>query len=71
MLAHRVRRRPNIKPALGQWDNVASNVFPANTTRWPIAGLMLAQRRRRWANINPALGQCLIFDGSVFWTTRQ
>ena len=37
--------------------------IPANTTRWPNAGLMLAQRRRRWANISPALGQRVVFAG--------
>ena len=31
------------------------NGVPANTRRWPNAGLMLAQRLRRWANIKPAL----------------
>ena len=36
---------------------------PADTTRWPNAGLMLAHRLRRWANINPALGQRVVFAG--------
>ena len=36
---------------------------PANTTRWPNAGLMLAHRLRRWANIKPALGQRVVFAG--------
>ena len=35
--------------------------IPANTRRWPNAGLILCQRRRRWANIKPALGQRLLF----------
>ena len=35
--------------------------IPANTTRWPNAGLMLAHCLRRWANISPALGQRIVF----------
>ena len=41
----------------------STDTIPANTTRWPNAGLMLAHRLRRWASINPALGQCLVFAG--------
>ena len=37
---------------------------PANTTRWPNAGLMLAHRLRRSANISPALGQHVVFAES-------
>ena len=44
-------------------NNTEAEGFPANTRRWPSAGLMLAQRRRRWVNISPALGQRLVFSG--------
>ena len=40
-----------------------ANPYPANTRRWPNAGLMLSHRLRRWANIRSALGQCLVFAG--------
>ena len=39
--------------------------IPANTTRWPDAGLMLAQRRWRWANISPALGRRVVFADNL------
>ena len=38
--------------------------FPANTRRWPKAGLRLAHSLRRWANIIPALGQRFVFAGN-------
>ena len=37
--------------------------FPANTRRWPNAGVMLGHRLRRWPNNNPTLGQRLVFAG--------
>ena len=45
--------------------------IPANTTRWPNAGLMLAHRLRRWANISPALGQSVVFAGIQLGIDRQ
>ena len=44
------------------WEIKCSD--PANTRRWPNAGLLLAQRRRRWVNISPALSQSLVFTGN-------
>ena len=40
---------------------VQSQAAPANTRRWPNAGLMLAHRLRRWANISPVLSDCVVF----------
>ena len=39
--------------------------YPADTRRWPDAGLMLGQRRRRWPNIKPALGQWWVYPYSA------
>ena len=38
-------------------------IYPANTTRWPNAGLMLAHRLRLWANISPALRHVSCLQG--------
>ena len=37
---------------------------PANTRRWPNAGLRLDQSRRRRANISSTLGKQLVFGGT-------
>ena len=50
-------------------DHLPRN-YPANTTKWPNAGLMLAQRHRQWTNISPALGQRLVFSGKQYNTMQ-
>ena len=43
----------------------AAEVAPANTIRWPNAGLMLTHRRQRWANISPILGYRVMFGATL------
>ena len=75
ILAHRLRRQPNIIPTLGQRlvfagmaavvavnTLTASTTLPANTKLWINVVLMLGQRRRRWANIKATVVQCVVFD---------
>ena len=38
---------------------------PANTRRWPTAGLMLALRLRRWADIISVLGYHIVFGATL------
>ena len=46
---------------IGRLQTSDSDVYPANTRRWPNVGLTLAHRLRRWPNISPTLGQrCLL-----------
>ena len=59
MLAHRLRRFPNIKPTIGQTCAVC-----ANTIYSPKVGSMLAHRLRRCSNIEPTLGECLVCAGA-------
>ena len=63
MLAHRLRRWANIKPAIGQRVVFAGKALLATLSHWPNAGLMLGRRRTRWANIKPALVQRLLVAG--------
>ena len=72
MLVQRLRRRPDIEPALVQCSvsiglllssDLSSVVDISkldhdNDRREPIVGLMVAYRLRRWPNIEPALFQC-------------
>ena len=74
MSARRLRRRPDIEPALGQlllcWEFVTGHeehpfsdcsMVSANTRRWTNDGLLLTQRRRRWVNSKPSLVQHFVF----------
>ena len=57
MLAHCLRRWPNLKPALHEC--VVFDLYPENTRHGAIGGLMLGHRLRRWPNIDPTLAQCI------------
>ena len=54
------KKKRSRRPEAGTF---VGNHKPANTTRWPIAGLVLVQRRRRWTSISPELGQRVVFAG--------
>ena len=56
MLAHRLRRWPNLAPALGQY--IVFNVVRFIIS--PKVGVMLAHRLRRWPNITPTLFECFV-----------
>ena len=57
------RRRPGTEPRTQAWKTAVLTTTPANTRRWPNAGLLLAHRLRRWTNNSPALGQRIVFAG--------
>ena len=63
MLAHRLRRWPNIKPAPVQCIVFAG--LPSQQTQdvEPMFFLMLVPRLRRWSNIKTTSAQCIVFTG--------
>ena len=63
MLAHGIRRRPNIIQTLGEWLLFAENVRdvePANTKHLYNISTTSAQRLRRWSNIVQMLYKCFV-----------
>ena len=69
MLAHRLRRWPNIETTLSKCPVFAGRLptmtgsiglIPADSRRWINAGLALVQRRRRWTNVKPTLIERLV-----------
>ena len=59
--------RASVNTPARHWNNIVPAPLvrsddPANTGRWPNAGLLLAHRLRYWANISPALRHHHVFS---------
>ena len=65
MLAHRLRRWPNVKTTLVKRIFAGMEFKSANTKQSPAVDSMLAHRLRRWSNIEPTVGECLVFAGLI------